>query len=1196
MDHTDKLNLTKMIDANNDSDTYFAFRYLKQQNPKFTQIEFTNFIKEYAKNTEPLLLKEINSYSDKYQYKLCNGLTIGTMHKFIFEVPMVKATNAISTTSLQNLNSVEKIKNAYEKYLKTEDGVKINFLKKSIEWENAVCEARIEIMKHDSSTSDNMNLFFQGWSFADGRDDKINYPLIGIFDYNDAHIEVLNNSVGKNGELKISKNENTFLSQSYSDKGELGDNLSALVKFNDANTMCDFFAVCVILDEDIPRILLVYVVILPFSFNIPISVKNTFEDLILNKILTIEQQTKAQTIFLEFFNNKLDLSSSSSSSLPKSSSSSSSSSSLSSSSSSSASISNATKPTTNPSTNFTLVTNPTKYEYKENPIQNGGSKCYFNAIIQCLMHCEPFVDFLLKYKAPNESIKPTFLNILKSTYDTISGTTIATGNDHPFTKMQNLTSGTHTEIEILLSNTATSGQHQDANEFFGPLIDSVETELCSNNSLEPQCLEFEQLFYNITRKKLTCKNCDYINIRLIEKDPTFAVEIFGFNKDEQVEYWDNKIKYDATILSCNSAKNTCNISYISGSKTIKQNDVPFRKLRRLVSNKSNAKLDKNYPILMQKLFDRYFDEEIMEEQNYSDCRRCKTKNVYKQQIILEKCPQILICYPKRFVSSAHAGEKTHNPLDVSKPENNTLVLNGVNYELFATANHSGNTKGGHYIAWIKNDSNNWREFDDGKAVQDASITTNLDGPYVLFYKRTSTTDEPKTLITTIDLLEYALNNSKSTKEYIDSIKLQITDLTSKDNWGRSLLFPAALSIVRDNSQIIQEIISAGANPLEKDKSEMQITSISSTIMNLDKYSTYNSFANLKALFSDEILKQNDKLQNILTNMITQASNMKTVVPYFAKLIEEYKKINTDSKEFDWISDSASLSLPNQSALSSTFPPQPPLSTTTTATTTALPTATTTTATASTTTAASTATTAATLPITTAKTLPTATATATATTIQCPIIIKFSNGQKDVEIVDMDVDSTKCNNNTLERLPFDATKIVDGTEYLTFVTFELDNLFVTGVDFTIQSRATCDHNLQEILNNSIGVGGGGGVSAVPVIVGVTSVSGASTPTASTASVNGSFIVATTTTPTPATTNFNPKNGDWISFYKNYYKVESFAKTDNKYTINYKYNSYNNKKYENDSMKIIELTCNPGKCSVITDQNEINQLEGLPIETI
>ena len=55
-------------------------------------------------------------------------------HKFIFEVPMVKTTNAISTTttSLQNLNSVEKIKNAYEKYLKTEDGAKINFLKKAI--------------------------------------------------------------------------------------------------------------------------------------------------------------------------------------------------------------------------------------------------------------------------------------------------------------------------------------------------------------------------------------------------------------------------------------------------------------------------------------------------------------------------------------------------------------------------------------------------------------------------------------------------------------------------------------------------------------------------------------------------------------------------------------------------------------------------------------------------------------------------------------------------------------------------------------------------------------------------------------------------------------------------------------------------------------------------------------------------------
>lgn len=565
--------------------------------------------------------------------------------------------------------------------------------------------------------------------------------------------------------------------------------------------------------------------------------------------------------------------------------------------------------TTNPSTDFTLVPNPPVYTYKENPIRNGGSKCYFNAIIQCLMHSELFINFLLKYEAPNESIKQTFFNVLKSTYNTTSGTTIDTGDDHPFTKMQTLTRGTNTIIDGLLSNTADNGRHQDASEFFGPLIDSIETELCSNNSLEQQCLEFEQLFYNITRKKTTCKNCDYIDIGSKYKDLDFRVEIVGFNANEQVEYWDNKIKYDATISSCNSAENTCNISYNSGSGNLTQNNVPFRKLRRIVANTSVAKLDENYPILMQKLFDTYFDEEIIEEQNYSDCKRCKTKNVYKQQLILEKCPQILICYPKRFVSGAINGEKTNNPLDVSKPENNTLVLNGVNYELFATANHSGGVGGGHYIAWIKNGSNVWMAFDDGSAVQNASTNTQLDRPYVLFYKRTSTTDKPETLISPRDLLESALNDPKSTQGYIDSIKSQITDLRSKDNLGRSLLFPAALSTARDNRQIIQQILDAGADPLEKDTTEMHLTSISSTIMNLDKDSKHNSFTNLAELFTNTILnkfdngKSNTLLDNLLKKMLETSYDGKnaTFNQDLGDLKTYYKTVSPGSNEFDFTS-------------------------------------------------------------------------------------------------------------------------------------------------------------------------------------------------------------------------------------------------------------------------------------------------------
>jgi hypothetical protein len=202
---------------------------------------------------------------------------------------------------------------------------------------------------------------------------------------------------------------------------------------------------------------------------------------------------------------------------------------------------------------------------------------------------------------------------------------------------------------------------------------------------------------------------------------------------------------------------------------------------------------------------------------------------------------------------------------------------------------------------------------------------------------------------------------------------------------------------------------------------------------------------------------------------------------------------------------------------------------------------------------------------------------------------------------MNVDLVKCAG--IARLPFDSTQIVDGIQYLTFVTFDQDDLFVTGVDFAIQSSAKCDNNLQKILNTSIStvVSSSGGGSPASTIVGISSVPAATALGGGGGglgvSSGGSVIVATTATATtpsnPATTNFNPKNGNWIKFYQNYYKIELFTKTNNKYTINYEYNIdiNKNKKYKYSQAKT--LTCNPGKCLVITEQDKIKELDDLPI---
>jgi len=206
------------------------------------------------------------------------------------------------------LNTVEKIKNACEKYLINEGNSAS--IKKSFEWENAICEARMEIMQYKENTGTlQYNLFFQGWIFGNGRDKKTCYPLIGIFDINNSSgitdvITVLDDSIGTDGKLNISKNGGKFVPQSYVD-GTIGDTNSARITLSNnlKTNSTDFFAVCVVLDEDVPRILLVYVVILPENQKLEVSVGNTFADLTSKNILTDAQKQKAESVFLEFFNS-----------------------------------------------------------------------------------------------------------------------------------------------------------------------------------------------------------------------------------------------------------------------------------------------------------------------------------------------------------------------------------------------------------------------------------------------------------------------------------------------------------------------------------------------------------------------------------------------------------------------------------------------------------------------------------------------------------------------------------------------------------------------------------------------------------------------------------------------------------------------------------------------------------------------------
>ncbi len=217
-----------------------------------------------------LLRKTLNNYETKFAGQLCNGLTIAKIgndgivansyknsdvYKILHNPSITIPTTGVSPNITIDViaQSCDKFLNANSSAIYTANLTK--FYNKKINWKNAILDARYEIIECDNRNTD-MQLCFQGWLFENDEDNKISYPLIGI--YGDAdEIQIQNNSVGKN-DLTISMFNTKFVQQNYkTETGAIGDANSAIVKITN---ICDFFAVCVDLNNlEQPRILLVYV-------------------------------------------------------------------------------------------------------------------------------------------------------------------------------------------------------------------------------------------------------------------------------------------------------------------------------------------------------------------------------------------------------------------------------------------------------------------------------------------------------------------------------------------------------------------------------------------------------------------------------------------------------------------------------------------------------------------------------------------------------------------------------------------------------------------------------------------------------------------------------------------------------------------------------------------------------------------------
>jgi len=145
--------------------------------------------------------------------------------------------------------------------------------------------------------------------------------------------------------------------------------------------------------------------------------------------------------------------------------------------------------------------------------------------------------------------------------------------------------------------------------------------------------------------------------------------------------------------------------------------------------------DNNQPTLLD-CFDLYTTAEMLEGENqYSKDNGEKVDA--EKSIKFWNFPNVLVIDLKRFNNTGRKNNKlidfpTEN-LDLSK------YLVGYNkkyiYDLYGICNHSGNSQGGHYTAYVKNLNGKWYHYNDTNVdeIDEQSLVSNK--AYCFFYKK-----------------------------------------------------------------------------------------------------------------------------------------------------------------------------------------------------------------------------------------------------------------------------------------------------------------------------------------------------------------------------------------------------------------------------------------------------------------------------
>ena len=340
-------------------------------------------------------------------------------------------------------------------------------------------------------------------------------------------------------------------------------------------------------------------------------------------------------------------------------------------------------------------------------LKNMGNSCYQNSVIQALYGAVPFKDFVISKSFrsmmnadnPNVSLALAFGNLLRQLSQSSTSSFISPDEFY------------NESIQVI--DQITKYQQQDVSvDFLAPLLDKLHE----------------------ATNKATDKSTDELPVK---EDGQTDAEAAMLSRAAHQKNDDSIIKeIFSSQLKCTKRCTICGTSEIKFEESS------------LMTVPIPTKNDSNEAVSECTIYDcirQFSTKEILNGSNVVECATCTTnmdatshcRTVHEKVIEPFNTSPIVVISLNKFQYDINGNRSSKIETKVNFDIDN-IIIAGVAHEVFATSNHHGGTGGGHYTAYVKNQSTGtWTNCNDKTCTPiDANDVVSGDN-YLIFLKRKS---------------------------------------------------------------------------------------------------------------------------------------------------------------------------------------------------------------------------------------------------------------------------------------------------------------------------------------------------------------------------------------------------------------------------------------------------------------------------